>query len=582
MKKTIILLTIILLTMSASAQSWQWANRMGSVFQSGTFGDNEQVAGVGTDNAGNIYIAGKVMGFPTFGVTSFTSHGQYYQGFLAKYDCSGSLIWVQLLLNNQGGDKVTGLAVDGAGNCYLNGFAAGDTTYFGNTQYTFGNSPGWFIAKYDSSGAVQWHIFTQTSPSALTEGGPVIGINSQGNIIAAGWNDYPGTIFSGINLRKGNFIAAFNPVTGNCLWGTNIDTVAVNSNARYLQILSMKLGTDDDIYFTGWIHGNVQVGNYTLSGGINQHGFILKYNSNGNLIWAKQDYGASAATTLFSLALTNNSIFVIGTAWRNDTIFNYRITFAGSQIQTNFILKLDTSANLIWGIPEDSVNGVYSGPFPALTVDNNGNLFCTSGFGSRLKWGTIYPSISSNPSNGVNPYLLKLNSSGQVSSLMNIPSYSTSGNPFDGGEGISINSLGDVYVGGAFSQKLWTTAGDTVYNSGGNVDLFLVKYGAICSNVGIDESPMVEKQKETEGINLIAYPNPNNGQFDIIINSSFQISGMLVLINSIGQEVAKESVNITNGSSKLSVNLLNLPSGIYDIELQTEKEVVHKKVSIVR
>src|ERR1035437_7387071 len=101
MKKVIILIVFALSGLSTYAQTFQWANRMGSVFQSGNLGDNEQVAGVGTDNAGNVYIAGKVMGFPTFGVGSYTSHGDYYQGFLAKYDCSGNLIWVQLLLDNK-------------------------------------------------------------------------------------------------------------------------------------------------------------------------------------------------------------------------------------------------------------------------------------------------------------------------------------------------------------------------------------------------------------------------------------------------------------------------------------------------
>src|ERR1035437_2839022 len=517
MKKTIILLMIILPiigTINLHSQTFQWANRMGSVFQSGNLGDNEQVAGVGTDNAGNVYVAGKVMGFPTFGVGSYTSHGNYYQGFLAKYNCSGNLIWVQLLLDNYGGDKVTGLAVDGAGNCYLNGFAASDTTYFGNTQYTFGNSPGWFIAKYDSSGAVQWHIFTQTVPGAETERGPVIGINSQGNIIAAGWNYTPGIVFPGINLRKGDFIAAFNPTTGACLWGTNIDTVAVNSNQIYLEILSMKIGTDDDIYFTGWFVDTVKIGSYILNAGNGNHGFILKFNSNGNPIWAKQDYAVSGFSGNQTMALSGNFIYIFGSALRNDTVFNYRITNSGTQVQNNFILKLDTAANLIWGICQDSENVVYSGPLPALEADNNGNLFCTTGFARKIKWGTSYTSIISNPSTGVNPYLLKLSPSGQVLALTSIPSYNTSTNAYDGGEGIAINSLGDIYIGGAFSQKLWATAGDTVYNSGGNVDLFLVKYGAICSNVGVDELA------KDEG-NIKVFPNPNDGNFTLSYKTEY-------------------------------------------------------------
>jgi hypothetical protein len=545
---------------------------MGSVLQSGNLGDNEQVAGVGTDNAGNVYVAGKVMGFPTFGVGSYTSHGNYYQGFLAKYNCSGNLIWVQLLLDNYGGDKVTGLAVDGAGNCYLNGFAASDTTYFGNTQYTFGNSPGWFIAKYDSSGAVQWHIFTQTVPGAETERGPVIGINSQGNIIAAGWNYTPGIVFPGINLRKGDFIAAFNPTTGACLWGTNIDTVAVNSNQIYLEILSMKIGTDDDIYFTGWFVDTVKIGSYILNAGNGNHGFILKFNSNGNPIWAKQDYAVSGFSGNQTMALSGNFMYIFGSALRNDTVFNYRITNSGTQVQNNFILKLDTAANLIWGICQDSENVVYSGPLPALEADNNGNLFCTTGFARKIKWGTSYTSIISNPSTGVNPYLLKLSPSGQVLALTSIPSYNTSTNAYDGGEGIAINSLGDIYIGGAFSQKLWATAGDTVYNSGGNVDLFLVKYGAICSNVGVDELA------KDEG-NIKVFPNPNDGNFTLSYNSvraqNF-VPLQLIITDVMGRNVYKQTLS----GEKNIIDVSNLNNGIYFLQVLMDNKTINQKIII--
>jgi len=518
MKKTIGLIAMILFSICSFSQTWQWADRMGSVLQDSvnTSDYNEKVVGVGTDNAGNVYVAGKVMGHPTFGDSSFTSqnHGNYYQGFLAKYDCSGHLKWAQLMLDNNGADNITGLAVDGAGNCYLNGYAGSDTEYFDTTHYYYGNNtPGWFVAKYDSSGHNLWRTFTQVTPSAFNEDGPTIAINSQGNIIVAGWNDMPGMVFTGVNLRKGNFIAAFNPNAGSCLWGINIDTVAPNSNAKYLSISSLVIGSDDDIYIGGSFNDTVKVGTYTLvAPNLGFHACIIKYNSNGILKWAKQDYAASSSTSLFTLSISGNSIYMLATALRNDTVFNYPISFTGSSLQTNFILKLDTAANFIWGITQDSVNIVYSGPLPSMIVDNN-NLYLTSGFLEQLKWGTTYPSINSNSGGGPDPYFLELNSSGQVVSLTSISSFSTSINPYDGGEGIAISSTGDIYVGGAFSDRLWAGI-DTVHNSGGNVDLFLVKYGSSCSTTGIDE---IAKEDNY----LKVFPNPNNGKFHIVLSSDF-------------------------------------------------------------
>lgn len=576
MKNLIVLFTIILLSFNLHSQTWQWANRMGSDLQSGNIGDNEQVAGVGTDNAGNVYIAGRVMGYPSFGDSSFVnqSHGTYYQGFLAKYDCAGNLKWVQLLLDNYDGDNVTGLAVDGAGNCYLNGFVASDTTYFGGVQYTFVNSPGWFIAKYDSNGNIQWHKFTQVNPGGLLEGGPVISINSQGNIIAAGWNDAPGQVFPGINLRKGDFVAAFNANTGNCLWGVNIDTVAVNSNVRNLSILSMTIGTDDDIYFTGWFNSNVQVGNYTLtSSNFGNHSFILKYNSNGIQIWAKQDYAVSDATANQTITHSGNALYIFGTALIADNFWGYPVNFNGNNAETNVILKLDTAANLIWGITQDSANNVYAGPLPALDVDNNGNLYCTTGYGANIKWGTVYPSINSNPSNSDNIYLLKLNSSGLVSSLINIPGYSTSTAAYDGGEGLAINNAtGDIYIGGAFSEKLWAHAGDTILNSGGNVDLFLVKYGTVCT-VGMDEIT-----KDDSYIKV--FPNPNNGNFTLYYHLTSSKS-TLQLVDVTGRAVYNQNLNGFEGTEYINVS--DISTGVYFWQVVSENNIVLKgKIVVVK
>jgi len=577
MKNLILLLTITLLAFNLHSQTWQWANRMGSDLQDSinTSDYNEKIAGVGTDNAGNVYVAGKVMGYPTFGDSNFVnqSHGNYYQGFLAKYDCSGNLKWVQLMLDNNGADDITGLAVDASGDCYLNGFAGSNVTYFDTTQYTFGNTPGWFIAKFDSNGNNLWRTFTQVTPCAQTEGGPVININSQGNIIASGWNNKPGTVFPGINLRKGDFIAAFNPNTGNCLWGTNIDTVAPNSTQRYLEILSMKLGTDDDIYFTGWFVDTVKIGSYTLNAETGNRAFILKYNSNGNLIWAKQDNAVSDFTANQTMAVSGNFIYIFGQALRNDNFFGYNVTFDGVDIETNVILKLDTAANLIWGITQDSVNATYAGPLASMAADNNSNLYCTFGFGEKLKWGTTYPSISSNPANGPNPYLLKLNSSGQVLSLMSIPSYSTSTNPYDGGEGLGINNVtGDIYIGGAFSEKLWAHAGDTILNSGGNVDLFLVKYGSVCVT-GIDEVA-----KDDSYIKV--FPNPNNGNFTLYYHLT-SVKSTLKLVDITGRTIYNQNLNGFEGTEYINVS--DISTGIYFWQVVSENNIVLKgKIVVVK
>jgi hypothetical protein len=149
---------------------------------------------------------------------------------------------------------------------------------------------------------------------------------------------------------------------------------------------------------------------------------------------------------------------------------------------------------------------------------------------------------------------------------MSIPSYSTSINPNDGGEGIVINnSTGDVYMGGAFSEKLWAGA-DTVYNSGGNVDLFLVKYGYICSNVGIDEV-----KKDYSYIKV--FPNPNNGNFTLYYQLTAAKS-ILQIVDMTGRIVYNQNLNGFEGTEYINVS--DISNGIYFWEVVSGNNIVLK------
>ena len=79
--------------------------------------------------------------------------------FLAKYDSTGTVQWVQQSSGGNTGDVYgTGLAVDGAGNCYavVYGGGTGATITFGSTNVTLpsGYDESSFLVKYDSAGTV--------------------------------------------------------------------------------------------------------------------------------------------------------------------------------------------------------------------------------------------------------------------------------------------------------------------------------------------------------------------------------------------------------------------------------------------
>jgi hypothetical protein len=76
-----------------------------------------------------------------------------------------------------------------------------------------------------------------------------------------------------------------------------------------------------------------------------------------------------------------------------------------------------------------------------------------------------------------------------------------------------------------------------------------------------------------EEVQLLIYPNPNDGQFFVKSSSA----GTFVLMNNLGQVVQVFSLNDENGMTR---ELNNLPTGLYFIQGNTEKGVVNSKIIV--
>ncbi len=79
---------------------------------------------------------------------------------------------------------------------------------------------------------------------------------------------------------------------------------------------------------------------------------------------------------------------------------------------------------------------------------------------------------------------------------------------------------------------------------------------------------------------FLLFPNPNDGQFTVILRGQPKDEIRLNLINIIGQYIHKETVDFTSGEFTKVMNFSHLPVGTYIVELQSEAEVTYKKVVI--
>ena len=130
---------------------WDWA-------QSGTGNGSVEGSTVTTDLSGNIYVSGYfTSNTVTIGGYTLQNMGlSFNDGFLAKYDPLGNVLWAQRF-GGTGNDRGTSVTTDNDGNVYLTGYFYSPTIVFGtDTLKNAGNVGDIFIVKFDGSGKILW------------------------------------------------------------------------------------------------------------------------------------------------------------------------------------------------------------------------------------------------------------------------------------------------------------------------------------------------------------------------------------------------------------------------------------------
>src|SRR6185436_1920961 len=148
---------------------------------------------VATDSAGNVFVAGYT-GSPSIDLdpspgTYILPNAGVYNGFAAKYDLAGNLLW-GVQESGTGNDKVTKIAVDGAGNILIAGSFAGTVDIgapaggLAHVTLSNGGSSEWFLAKIDSAGNALWATSIGATAARWVND---ITADAAGNVYATGY-----------------------------------------------------------------------------------------------------------------------------------------------------------------------------------------------------------------------------------------------------------------------------------------------------------------------------------------------------------------------------------------------------------
>ncbi len=164
-----------------------WAQRVG-----GSSNDNGQA--IDTDALGNVYVGGMFSSVADFdpgpGTFALTSAGSI-DGFIAKFDVAGALVWAGQL-SGIGPEAVNALDVDSSGSIYATGsFGSGGVTDFdpgpGVFNLASAGAADVFVLKLTNSGAFDWASRLGGTGSDGPTGSRGIALDAANNILLTGF-----------------------------------------------------------------------------------------------------------------------------------------------------------------------------------------------------------------------------------------------------------------------------------------------------------------------------------------------------------------------------------------------------------
>ncbi|MFK7783550.1 MAG: SBBP repeat-containing protein [Crocinitomicaceae bacterium] len=303
-----------------------------------------------------------------------------------------------------------------------------------------------------------------------------IAVDASGNVYSTGWfegtadfDPGPNTFDLTASAFKSIYVSKLDP-NGNFIWALDFGHDYTNEG------FSIKTDNNGNVYIAGQFQDTTDFDPgpsvYNLVPNGWSGAFILKLDSNGNFIWAK-DCGGSNSNAGNSLTIDQNgNVYLIGefggTGDFDPGSSVYNLTAQG--IEDAFILKLDALGNFIWAKQIGQ------------TSYTTGESICTDGSGNVLVTGTFSSTVDFDPGPGVfnltslgstDVYVLKLDSTGN---FIWAKSYGSQGT-YVVSKSMDADTTGNVYVTGTFNGTVDFDPGPVTENlvSTGNQDAYAIK-----------------------------------------------------------------------------------------------------------
>jgi len=286
-----------------SAGNELWAKMIGST-------EDDDPKSIAVDDSGNVYITGW-----TRGDLAGPYMGGNNDGYVTKLDPAGFVLWSKQIGTPEI-DRSNAVAVDGAGNVYVQGYTSGDL---------FGTGSGIndaFLIKYDSSGNELWSHQARHGYNNMT-------VDTAGNVYVTGTESGPGSLDAQLIKYDTNGTLLWSEFYGSSdfdfAWAVDVDDLG-NS------------------YISGQTVGDLDG---TNAGG--NDAFLIKVDAAGNEVWSRQigtvhdDHGRDVA------------VDALGNAYITGETFG-GIGGSNAGESDAFLVKFDPAGTELWSLQVGSAD----------------------------------------------------------------------------------------------------------------------------------------------------------------------------------------------------------------------------------
>lgn len=439
-----------------------WTNTTPSQFA------GNSIAGQSTlDSEGNLYTIG-VYFWKELAEDGSGQEYHYRNAFVAKYDTNGAIEWSYSIGNKLAFSFAGDIKVDLEGNIVY-------TVFFYDPEGLIYNVPieGAAITKIDPAGNLIWirdlsSMRLNTIGNGGIPGPSRMEIDSDNSILVyCSENEsflFPRPTDQGLYLKRYSS-------DGDLLMNTQISH---EDNIETPLLGGLAINKSGEILITGRYHSHIKFGSLTLGDpSISFNGpiriFVAKFDSTGELIWAK--HMTKGSGTAFDILCDDfDNIYLTGVMSRYSAFDNLEITNQMNDYD-GFLMMLNMSGNMAWvklfnAARSQAITGLVK-PY-SIKETGNGDLYIT---------GQSYENFSFEnaikPSKNFQAFVMKLSPAAEFEKVIISNYYQQIGSDYRYAVNSEIDENGNIYTMGHFREKI-AFGCDTLKSE--HEDIFVVKY----------------------------------------------------------------------------------------------------------